>query len=316
MGLSSKKQTQSSTQTSTPNNPAWVTSALQGYTGKVNDLAGRDASEFVTGPNATQQQAYTGAQGLGSATGGLFTKAAGLLTGDDYGNQYTNDVINNALVDYDQQAGQLQAGNAAAAAKNKAFGGSRYGLTEAMTNAQLNQDRSSLRTGLLSDAYDKSVANKLNTANALTNLGATQGSDSRANIATQLTAGADERDIAQQQATSDITLAQILGQLYGQGQYGLFQGNTTTGKSTGTQSGSTMDQIGQAVGTASSLAALFSDVRLKRDIKSLGVRNGRKWYEYKYLWSDKVHQGVMAHENPDIAFDHPSGYQMVNYGAL
>lgn len=254
MGLSSK--TQKSSQTSTPTNPAWVTNSLQGYTGSVDKIATSDPSQYVTGPNATQQQAYSGAKSLGSNTGGLFSKAAGMLTGDDYGNPYTTGVIDNALADYDQQAGQLQAGNAAAAAKNKAFGGSRYGIQAAQTGAQLEKDRSGLRTSLLSGAYDKMVANKLNTASALTGLGQAQGADERGNIGAQLAAGADERGIAQDQATAPITLAQIVGQLYGQGQFGLFQGQNTTGKVT--QDPSIADQVGQGLGLFKGLGGLFS----------------------------------------------------------
>lgn len=95
----------------------------------------------------------------------------------------------------------------------------------------------------------------------------------------------------------------------------LAQGTQTT--TTGTQSQSPgLAQILQAAGTAAQGAAMFSDVRLKRDIKPLGERNGRKWYEFKYLWSDDVHEGVMAQENPDIAIMHPSGFLMVDYGGL
>lgn len=327
MALSSKKQTTQSTQTTTPNNPAWVTSALQGYTDRVNQIGQNDASQYVTGPTATQTQAYNSAQTLGNNTGGIFSQAQKILSGlsDAYENPYTEGVINSAMADYDQQAGQLKASNAAAAAKNNAFGGSRYALTEALTNSQLNQDRSSLYSGLLSDAYDKSINNKLNTANALTGLGTAQGSDERANISTQLSAGADERAINQEQATADITLAQILGALYGQGQYGLLQGQTSTGNSTTTSSNSGMDVLGSLLqagataaggGATGGLAKLFSDTRLKRDIEPAGLRNGRKWYRFRYLWSDQVHEGVMAQENPDIAMEGPGGFLMVDYGRL
>lgn len=71
----------------------------------------------------------------------------------------------------------------------------------------------------------------------------------------------------------------------------------------------------QGLGTAA-LALALSDRRLKHNIRKLGKRLGRMFYEFQYLWSPQVYEGVMADENPDIAVDGPFGYKMVDYGRL
>lgn len=102
---------------------------------------------------------------------------------------------------------------------------------------------------------------------------------------------------------------------------------TTTGPGnnnvmTGLGAASSLAGIYQAMGGASGLSSLFafSDRRLKRDVLSLGQdARGLKWYEFAYLW-DKPgvrHVGVMADEAPSHAVHmHPSGFLMVDYGAL
>lgn len=315
MGLSSKKQTTTQSSSSTPTNPDWVTSALQGYTSQVSDLGNKPATDYVAPLSGLQNQAIQGAGNLGGWED-MYTKASGLLNGDDYGNPYTEGVINSSLAGYDDQAGRTQASNAAAAAKNNAFGGSRYGILESQQAQDSNLGRAKLESGLRSDAYDKGVANKLSTAGLLGSLGSGLGAGQRADIGTQLQAGDVQQEQDQQQRTADVTLAQIMGQLYGQGQYGLFQGNNATGTSKTTSSPSLLSSIGQGAQTAASLAALFSDIRLKRDISPLNIRNGRQWYSYRYIWSDEVHEGIMAHENPDVAILDSSGFLKVDYGAL
>lgn len=71
--------------------------------------------------------------------------------------------------------------------------------------------------------------------------------------------------------------------------------------------------------TAATIGSMFSDVRLKRNIRLVGKYKDYNAYEYEYIWSDVKHVGVMAQEvekvNPD-AVTEVGGYKMVNYGAL
>ena len=79
--------------------------------------------------------------------------------------------------------------------------------------------------------------------------------------------------------------------------------------------------LGGLFSLGSAAITAFSDVRLKRDISLIGrMANGLNLYAYRYLWSPVRHVGVMAQEamrvRPDAVIQHPSGYLMVNYGAL
>jgi len=361
MGLSNKKTTtnqtattnQTSNATTTPTNPDWVTSALQGYTNKVNDIAGTKSSDYVAPTSPLQQQAYTGAGALngnptldkavGTASDIGTVNGESLLSGlSNYYNPYEKQVVDATKADLTENAGQVRAQQAASAGLNKAFSGSRYGIQEAQTEGELARAEASALGGLRyqgfntaanlssqdasrrQSASESNVQNKLAQAGLLGSLGTAQSADNRANIGLQSDLGDKQQAQDVKAKTSDLALAQVLAQLYGSGQYGLFQGSNSTGTQSGTSSGtsvtntnpSLLSSIGQGAQTAASLAALFSDIRLKRDITPLGVRNGRKWYQYRYLWSDDLQEGVMAHENMDVAITDPSGFLKVDYGRI
>jgi hypothetical protein len=83
-----------------------------------------------------------------------------------------------------------------------------------------------------------------------------------------------------------------------------------------------------SLGSAALMGSKFSDVRLKENIKPVGLMNGFKIYEFEYkpeiknhlLAGHGKHIGVIAQEvqkvRPDAISVHPSGYLMVNYEAL
>ena len=64
-----------------------------------------------------------------------------------------------------------------------------------------------------------------------------------------------------------------------------------------------------------------SDMRVKRDIVRVGTAaNGLPLYQYKYLWSDTVYEGVMAQDVlkafPDAIVRRAFGLLTVNYSTL
>lgn len=65
---------------------------------------------------------------------------------------------------------------------------------------------------------------------------------------------------------------------------------------------------------------LFSDIRLKRDIVLIGERKGLPWYSFRYLWSDEMHEGFMAHDVetviPAAVSEHESGFKQVDYAMI
>ena len=76
-----------------------------------------------------------------------------------------------------------------------------------------------------------------------------------------------------------------------------------------------MSGIGGLAGVAGQYG-MFSDRRLKTNIRKLGVRNGQQWYSYDYIWGQPS-IGVMADEVPENArILHPSGFWMVDYSKV
>ncbi|HEY2011381.1 MAG TPA: hypothetical protein VGH23_20500 [Rhizomicrobium sp.] len=82
-----------------------------------------------------------------------------------YMNPYTNDVINTTMAQLNQQQGQTLAGQAASEANNGAFGGSRSGVAQALTNQYYNQDDASTIAGLNSSNYAQAQQGALNDIN-------------------------------------------------------------------------------------------------------------------------------------------------------
>ena len=97
--------------------------------------------------------------------------------------------------------------------------------------------------------------------------------------------------------------------------------NQTGGTSAWTESGSqgTLGKIGQVAGTAAKIAGLFSDERLKKNIKKIGEQKGLNVYEYEYLWSPQKWVGYMAQEVEKLfpdAVGESMGFKTVNYGEI
>lgn len=91
-------------------------------------------------------------------------------------------------------------------------------------------------------------------------------------------------------------------------------GQYQTGKQRQTSSPGLLDWIGTGVQAAS----LFSDRRLKTDIKRVGATDsGIPVYTYRYGGSGPFHMGIMADEAPGEALGPiVDGYATVDYGAI
>ncbi len=352
MGLSNKKsvQQQKTTQTenvsTTKTNPSWVTDALSGFTGKVTGLLDDDPQDYVAGVNPLQAQAGEAAAGLGGwremlkgASAG--TSGASLLQGlDDYMSPYRDQVVDATLDDFDADAGRTRAAQAAGAARNGAFGGSRYAIREAQTEGELARGRATAEATLLDqmfntgaglsnlDAGRRQQAEMANADRAM-QAAAVFGENERADAATQLGIGGVLRGIEGEQKAAPLGLLGSIGGLLGQGQFGLFNGSDMTGKMTGqtdataTEKGGLMGQIMQAAQLAATVASL-SDARLKTDVQTLGRDSrGRRWATWRYLWEAPdapPHVGVMAQEiretDPDAVLAGPLGFLAVDYRKL
>lgn len=117
-----------------------------------------------------------------------------------------------------------------------------------------------------------------------------------------------QRSLYQEQQRAPIAglenYAALIGGIGGQG--GLTTGSA--GRSTG---------LGDIISGGLGLASLFSDRRLKKDVKKIGnTAKGHNLYEFKYLWSDDVRVGVMADEVPHAIAGQIGGYNVVDYGKV
>lgn len=96
-------------------------------------------------------------------------------------------------------------------------------------------------------------------------------------------------------------------------------GNSNT--TTQTSSPSQADSIKQGLGTALQLASIFSDSRVKTDIRKIGeYADGLGKYAYRYIWGGPMQEGVLAQEvaelRPWALGPEVGGYMTVKYGAL
>jgi len=127
-----------------------------------------------------------------------------------------------------------------------------------------------------------------------------------------------------QQATTQG--ANYLGAAQSQGQSDTAAYNANVGSQNSMMSG--LFGLGSASlmspkGTFSGLTSLFSDERLKENIKEIGKTNsGLPVYSFNYIFDQdkKTNIGVMAQDVekvfPDGVSEHESGYKMVDYGRI
>lgn len=184
------------------------------------------------------------------------------------------------------------------------------------------------QSGLANQSSQNDAINRyLTSAGLLSGIGSAQDASERADTALLGDLGGVQRGIEQDQATAPLSLLQAQQQLLSGLPLGLFSGQNTTGTASGTSTNVTQNDpsllagIGQGAQTAASLAALFSDRALKRDIVKLSTRDdGLGWYRYNYIWGGGEQEGVMADEvlavKPHAVSRHASGFLMVDYGAL
>jgi hypothetical protein len=139
--------------------------------------------------------------------------------------------------------------------------------------------------------------------------------DERSRMAT---AAGQSPGIAAGDAARTAPLIDILG-AYGApmnaaGNYAGSLGGLLGGYQKQSQNPSTADGIGKAL----SIAALFSDERLKTDIRRVGqTDSGQPVYTYRYKAGGPVMMGVMAQETPAEALGPVvGGFMTVNYGEV
>lgn len=125
---------------------------------------------------------------------------------------------------------------------------------------------------------------------------------------------------APQQATTSGP--DMMAAANGQNQYNMGLYNSGVGSSN-SMLGSLASLGGSALsssGGISGIMGLFSDVRLKDDIKRIGTHDKLGIGIYRYMKFGKAEIGVLAHEleavKPEAVFQHESGFKVIDVGAL
>lgn len=368
MGLSKKKTktTNQQTATTTPNVPDWILKPYQESATAVGALQTGDPMRFAPGSTPTLDAVWKDAGALQNPN---YADAKGLLSGVDYDfdpgkvdgaiaadgmgryrDLFSKDVIDPVMADYEENAGQVRAAQAASGARNQAFRGGRFGLREGQTEGELARGRAATKSGLLRDAANFALTGasgdagriqsaaegnagrsltaktagtsaRLQGAGLLSDITSREGADRRATLDMRGRFASQEADLQNKIRQFPLEVQQKLQGLLAGLNPALFTGQTinSSGSGTSTTSGMSMSDLAKIAQAAAMVAA--SDRRLKRDVVKLGERpDGLGVYAFRYLWSELLHVGVMAQEvlkvKPEAVLTLPSGYMAVDYGML
>lgn len=216
---------------------------------------------------------------------------------DKYLNPYTKNVADTTRAQMEQAQEQAQSGALGTAVQSGAFGGDRAGVAAANLANQNQMAMGSTMANIYNQGYTQAVDTSMNDRNRMLGV-----------AGAQLGAG------TQMQQTEQAGLDALINQFQQEQGYPFqvaqFLANIAMG--TGALSGSTT--------TTTQPAQIFSDRRLKHDIKKIGeADNGLPIYTFKYKGDEhhQTHVGFMADEvekkNPDAVGLDPSGYKTVDY---
>lgn len=235
--------------------------------------------QTVAGFSPTQTQGYTaaktfatgdvGAENLQAAQGAA-TRALGFSPAniETYLNPYTQNVIDTTMSDLERQRQIAQQGTGDRAIAARAFGGDRFGLSEAETNRAAFDTMAKTAAQLRSQGYDTATQ----TAMGVANLGLTAGdrlaalSDQERQQALQ-NASTLETVGAAEQAQTQRELDDLYRRFQEEQQYPAAQTNylanifkaapASGGITTQTTTPSTMSQIGQGISSGAALRYLL-----------------------------------------------------------
>lgn len=257
----------------TPTNPEWVTSGVQGVQNRINSLLDMDASSLVPGASGLQREAFAGAEGLSAANPGFgqaqeavrslienptLATSRGLLDVDleRYQNPFQRDVIDTTLAGFDRSADRVRAQQALDMAKGQRFGGSRAAITASMTEGELAQQRAAQEAGLRAAGFDRATglatddlnreasvsqfnagqanSTRLAGAGLLGDLAQAQDANQRADLGLLADLGGAQREIDRQVSNADVDLTRLIAALNASQPYDLFRGQTATGTESST----------------------------------------------------------------------------------
>jgi len=269
--------------------PAFKQAALENYEFS-KQIAGQEYTPYagsrLAAPTAAmqlglQQQAQAGAYGPGTQTVDYATALALQPTSiagniQQFINPFQQQVIGTAVQNIENQRQLQQQQNAANAIRARAFGGSRQGIVEGLTNqaalmaaGQTAGNLAYQGFGQAAQLAQQDVAARQAQAAQLAGLGAQQQAIRQQQAQQLLGVGAQEQ--AQQQAQLDLAYQDFLRQqAYPLQQLNIrsqgLSGFPAENQQIASQRLSPGQQFGQGVSTLASLAYLFSDKRMKENV--------------------------------------------------
>ena len=251
---------------------------------------GTTQEDFVAQFN---EQQLKGVQGINDVAG----MGAAYENVDKYLNPYIKNVADTTRAQMEQAQEQAQSGALGTAVQSGAFGGDRAGVAAANLANQNQMAMGSTMANIYNQGYTQAIDTSMNDRNRMLGV-----------AGAQLGAGTQMQQT--EQAGIDALINQFQQEQGYPFQVAQFLANIAMG--TGALSGSTT--------TTTQPAQIFSDRRLKHDIKKIGeADNGLPIYTFKYKGDDhhQTHVGFMADEvekkNPDAVGLDPSGYKTVDY---
>lgn len=342
----------STTQTTKIELPAWVDKASQSNYAFAQQIAAKPLQQYQGDTVADFTPDTLSAfdllrKNIGATNpmrqeaAGLISKAGGGLNSLDraaYTDPYIDEVVNKSLGALNDSRIQSLMGNADNAIKAKAFGGSRSGVVDAVTNAETAKNAGLLSANLRSQAYNTATGNMqadldnwLKAGGALNTAANQQQQSTLTDFSTLL--GAGQAQQAQNQSEIDANISKfneardydlqrlntLLASL-GMSPYG--QTSTTTGTSTPASSGTNWGQL--ILGGLQLGGSLFSDRKAKTDIDKLGKdpETGLDMYAYRYKGDPKSYPKVVGPMAQDIEKKSPKavkkigGHRVVSMKAL
>lgn len=264
------------------------------------------------------------------------------VAGQDIDAQVRNSMLNATQTARDVTLPQINQNAAITGNTNS----SRTGIAEGLVQRGLAQQASDLGASLRSQSFKDGLSLASSNANANNNasLGALSTAAGAGTNAANSGVNASSSAINDQKGLFDLATGGAAGgqqanQSNLDNQYAQFQsatqspyaalqglmsiigsnnwGSNSTGTSTTTKNPSAFETIGGLLGAGAGAAKLFSDERLKTDVKRVGaLDNGLPVYTFRYRGSSKIQMGVMAQDvelvKPDAVEDFGS-YKIVDY---
>jgi len=321
--------------------PAWVEAGGRENYELAKQVADRPFEQYqgnrVAAESPLTQQGYgmaqagSGANSLYDESAGLYRQAAGPLDINRFLNPYTAEVERNAIGNAERSLTSQLNNNADAARKAKAFGGSRFGIQNAVTQAEgargIGDLSAQLRHQGFTTATDTALKDRSGIQASAAGLGnVAQGKDASwlSQLQALLMGGQQQQQHGQNVINADMQKFQERQQspveslnirlaALGMTPYG----KTEISNKTSTAEKPPTDWASIALGGANIasrfLPMMMSDRRMKTDIKKVGddPLAGIPIYSYRYKDDPKSYPKVVGPMAQDIEKKYPSAVKKV-----